>query len=243
MSQLTLADGTITSVNPATQFKTRIGETDVVPMTCSSILSFARTAGSRANFLRKYMLQGTQNTNLKVNLEILAAPLGSPYLVPTQDVSVAPGYSVINNYLTKVQDTQLPVLQLVSACLSEAAAPNMKELKVAEADYEEAKGRYEGITTDVERVSYYEGWFPMFRPMKESSIFILFGISVFILVISILMLLQVSGVNVNISFPVEFFISMYFLLGNTLQYFWGYMVGGLVVGIVCIIFAFMKGWI
>jgi len=243
MSQLTLADGTITSVNANTKFVTRIDTTGVVPMTCTSILSAAKTDGSRAQFLARYKLQGTQNTNLKVNLEILAAPLGSPYLVTSQDVSTALGYPGIDAYLKTVQDTQLPVIQLVSGCLSEAAAPNMKELKESEAEYEEAKGRYEGITTDAQRVSYYEGWFPIFRPMKESSLFILFGVSMFILVVSILMILHVVGVNVNISFPTEFFIGLFGYLGETLEYFWGYMVGGLIVGVICIIFAFMKGWI
>jgi len=209
-------------------------------MTCTDILSHARVAGSRANFLKTYNLQGTQNTNLKVNLELLKVPMEN---IADQDVSSAPGYSAIDTYLSSVQNTQIPVLQLVSNCLSEANSPDTHELKVLEKEHDEAKARYEGITTDVERVSYYQGWFPMFRPMKEVSLFVLFGVSMFIMLVSILLLLHVSGIRVNISFPLQFFIDMYSYFGHTLGYFTSYFIGGLVVGFICILFAFARGWI
>ena len=242
MSQITLADGTISSVNTNTNFVTVIDSPNVVPMTCTSILSAARTAGSRAKFLETYMLQGTQNTNLKVNLELLKGPLGGATLDPTQDVTQATGYSAIDSYLTTIQDTQIPVLQLVSACLSEANTPDMMLLKQKEEEYEDAKARYEGITTDVQKVSYYEGWFPIFRPMKESSLFILYGVSITLILFSLLFLLQMSGIVVNISFPTQFFINIYNYFGHSLSYYEGYAIGGAVVGIIFALVAFLRGW-
>jgi len=240
MSQITFSDGTKASVNPNTHFTTVYGDPNQVPMTCTDILSHARVAGSRANFLKTYNLQGTQNTNLKVNLELLKVPMEN---IADQDVSSAPGYSAIDTYLSSVQNTQIPVLQLVANCLSEANSPDTQELKVLEKEHDEAKARYEGITTDVERVSYYQGWFPMFRPMKEVSLFVLFGVSMFIMLVSILLLLHVSGIRVNISFPLQFFIDMYSYFGHTLGYFTSYFIGGLIVGFICILFAFARGWI
>ena len=112
-----------------------------------------------------------------------------------------------------------------------------------EKEHDEAKARYEGITSDVEHVSYYQGWFPMFRPMKEISLFVLFGVSMFIMLLSILLILHVSGIRVNISFPLQFFIDMYSYFGNTPGYFSSYLIGGLIVGLICVIFAFLRGWI
>jgi len=241
MSQITFADGTKASVNTNTAFVTLIDAPNRVPMTCTSILSEARTSGSRANFLKKYMLQGTQNTNLKVNLELLKIPMEA--LDSDQNVANTPGYDDIDKYLNTVQYTQLPVLQLVSSCLSEANTPDMRELKEKELEYENAKERYESITNGVERVSYYEGWFPIFRPMKESSLFILFGISIVIITVSILFFLKLVGFSIEISLPVQFYVSMYSYLGHTLQYYSGYLIGGSVVGIICVLVAFDRGWI
>ena len=240
MSQITFADGTKASVNTNTHFTTAYGDPNQVPMTCKDILSHARVAGSRANFLKTYNLQGTQNTNLKVNLELLKVPMEN---IADQPVASSPGYTAIETYLSSVQNTQIPVLQLVNACLSEATSPDTQELKVLEKEHDEAKARYEGITSDVERVSYYEGWFPMFRPMKEVSLFVLFGVSMFIMLVSILLLLHVSGIRVHISFPLQFFIDMYSYFGNTMTYFSSYLIGGLIVGFICVVFAFVRGWI
>ena len=240
MSQITFSDGTKASVNPNTHFTTVYGDPNQVPMTCTDILSHARVAGSRANFLKTFNLQGTQNTNLKVNLELLKVPMEN---IADQDVSSAPGYSDINTYLSSVQNTQIPVLQLVANCLSEANSPDTQELKVLEKEHDEAKARYDGITSDVERVSYYQGWFPMFRPMKEVSLFVLFGVSMFIMLVSILLLLHVSGIRVNISFPLQFFIDMYSYFGHTPSYYSSYLIGGLIVGFLCAAVAFTRGWI
>jgi hypothetical protein len=240
MSQITFADGTKASVNTNTHFTTRYDDPNQVPMTCRDILSHARVAGSRANFLKTYNLQGTQNTNLKVNLELLKVPMEN---IADQAVSSSPGYSAIDTYLSSVQNTQIPVLQLVNACLSEANSPDTQELKLLEKEHDEAKARYDGITADVERVSYYQGWFPMFRPMKEISLFVLFGFSLFILIVSILLILHVSGIRVNITFPLQFFIDLYSYLGNTPGYFTSYLIGGLIVGLICIFVAFIRGWI
>jgi len=241
MSLITFADGTISSVNTKAQFATVIDTPNVVPMTCTSILSLARSAGSRAKFLETYKLQGRQNTNIKVNLELLRAPMES--IDPKQDVSNAPGYGEIDAYLTKLQSTHIPVLQLVSSCLSEANTPDEQLLQEAERNYEDAKARYDGITTDVQKVSYYEGWFPIFRPMKESSLFIIFGISIFTITLSILFLLRVSGVVIDITIPTIMIVNMYQTLGHSLTYYKGYLISGAVVGCIFAAVAFMRGWL
>jgi hypothetical protein len=83
----------------------------------------------------------------------------------------------------------------------------------------------------------------MFRPMKEISLFVLFGVSMFIMLVSILLLLHVSGITIHITFPLQFFIDIYSYFGNTMTYFSSYLIGGLIVGFICVVFAFVRGWI
>ena len=207
----------------------------VVPLTCESILRDAKTK-TTTNFLETYKLPNLQ-TNLQTFRDSLKGVTGNP------TIDSLPDYSDIEKYLQSVEGTQLPVLKLVSSCLSEADSPDTHELKKLENKYEESKARYEGITTDRERVSYYEGWFPIFRPMKQLSIFILFGISMFIMIISILLVLHVSGINIQITLPMAFLSFWANYLGTMSRIYFPYLVGGGVVGVIFAVIAFMRGWI
>ena len=206
----------------------------VVPLTCEEILRDAKTKNT-ANFLATYKLPALQ-TNLQTFRDSLKGIDGTL-------TTSSSDYDDIEKYLQNVEGTQLPVLKLVSSCLSEADSPDTNELKELEKKYEESKARYEGITSDRERVSYYEGWFPIFRPMKELSIFILFGISMFIMVISILLILHVSGINIQITLPMAFLSFLANYLGTMTVIYSPYLIGGAVVGIIFAFIAFMRGWI
>lgn len=206
----------------------------VVPLTCESILREAKSK-STTNFLATYKLLNIQ-TNLQTLRDSLKGVTGNPTIT-------SPDYADIDKYLQSVEGTQLPVLELVSSCLSEADSPDTHELNHLEKKYEESKARYEGITSDRERVSYYEGWFPIFRPMKELSIFILFGISMLIMVISILLILHVSGINIQITLPMAFLSFWANYLATMTRVYFPYLVGGGVVGVIFVVIAFMRGWI
>ena len=203
-------------------------------MNVKEILRDAKTKNT-ANFLATYKLPALQ-TNLQTFRDSLKGIDGTL-------TTSSSDYDDIEKYLQNVEGTQLPVLKLVSSCLSEADSPDTNELKELEKKYEESKARYEGITSDRERVSYYEGWFPIFRPMKELSIFILFGISMFIMVISILLILHVSGINIQITLPMAFLSFLANYLGTMTVIYSPYLIGGAVVGIIFAFIAFMRGWI
>ena len=47
--------------------------------------------------------------------------------------------------------------------------------------------------------SYYDGWFPLNRPMKNGNVPILIGVATFFFTISILLLLEVIGITIGIS--------------------------------------------
>jgi len=246
----TLSFGTIPNIQTATidtdiLFETRtrveasgsqsVNHGKVVPLTCDSILREAKSK-TTTNFLATYKLPALQ-TNLQTFRDSLKSITGNPV------INTLPDYSDIMNYLQSVEGTQKPVLKLVLSCLSEADSPDTQEIKELEKEYEESKARYEGITTERERVSYYEGWFPIFRPMKQLSIFILFGFSMFIIIIAILLILHVSGINIQITLPMAFLSFWANYIGNMSRLYFPYLVGGGVVGIIFVVIAFMRGWI
>ena len=50
--------------------------------------------------------------------------------------------------------------------------------------------------------NYYDGWFPLLRPMKRASVTALIAVSVFLLMISLFLLLSVFGVQSAFAFTV-----------------------------------------
>lgn len=75
------------------------------------------------------------------------------------------------------------------------------EYAMKENDLDEAKARYEMIMNPEQKVGYYEGWFPIFRPMKESALFGVFGAGLFLLILSILVFLNMNGVSISVELP------------------------------------------
>jgi len=50
--------------------------------------------------------------------------------------------------------------------------------------------------------NYYDGWFPLLRPMKRASVTALIAVSVFLLMISLFLLLSVFGIQSAFAFTV-----------------------------------------
>jgi hypothetical protein len=167
-------------------------------LTCTKIKDILRQSGSLESFLRQYNLKDQALYN---NIFTFNKNLSNSSIDQRQAVSDISGYTEIKTYLEKVKTNQLPVLRLVNDCLAESTTVNPASLVKAESDYEASKARYESVTSDIERVSYYEGWFPLFHPMKERSLFIMFGLSIILLIISVLFFLQVGGVHIKFILP------------------------------------------
>ena len=76
-----------------------------------------------------------------------------------------------------------------------------KEIEVAKSDLESAKTRVETLRKPDEQ-SYYESWFPINRPLKRSSIFIILMIGIFLYILSFMIAIRATGIQVDISFAV-----------------------------------------
>jgi hypothetical protein len=74
-----------------------------------------------------------------------------------------------------------------------------KEIEVAKADLEAAKTRVESLRKPDEQ-SYYESWFPINRPLKRSSIFIVLIIGIFLYILSFMIAIRTLGINIDVSF-------------------------------------------
>ena len=87
-------------------------------------------------------------------------------------------------------------------------------------------------------MSFYQGWFPLFRPMKEGSMFALFGISMLILITAILLLLQLTGIEVNIILPTIVIAEVSGEFGKYMPYIYG---GG-ALGLLIVVIGVWRGW-
>ena len=203
-------------VDVSIQFPT--GVTDSVPNTCATILSSARRSGTKDGFLSLYKL-----TEMKANLQDFKTKLSAPNVDQLQNIESKPGFSDINNYVTTIESSQLPIQRLVSRCLQEEMEIDVESKK---AKVEESKSRYEAIKEPEKRVSYYEGWFPLFRPMSESSLFGVFAAGLALLLVSILLFLRMQGVQLKLEFP------ELFLAGFDLSAYTGYIYGAAGVGVI-----------
>jgi hypothetical protein len=114
-------------------------------------------------------------------------------------ISDVPIYEVIDRYLSDIETRQLPVLELVQSCRQEKDVENEDLLTKQRDATEESQTRLERIRNPERATSYYEGWFPIFRPLQEQTLFALFGVAMALLVLSLYIFLKLSDVEFNVS--------------------------------------------
>jgi hypothetical protein len=79
-----------------------------------------------------------------------------------------------------------------------------REIIEAEADVAVARDRVAYIRNPEENTSFYESWFPIDRPMQHTSVPYFMGVTVFLTVFSLLVLLSLLGVNINVELSQTF---------------------------------------
>ena len=193
-----------------------------VPTNCSMIVSNAKADTTASVFLDRYKIGSTTSLTQKLTGLKAALPIDT-----SKEITANSGLTGVNEYLTKTSNTTLPVIQHVSNCLRESLQIDTTKIKEAQDILDESKSRLASITNPERNVSYYEGWFPIIRPMSESALFGLFGSAILLLLLSIMILLRLTGVVIDIKIP-EIIIP-YFTLPPNARY---YIYGGIAVGIV-----------
>ena len=223
--------------------------TGAAKTSCDAIVSQAKTLDV-ATFLSNYAINDKTTTSspdvsIKDKLTTFKASL-----TPTdtsQPITDKTGYSGpdgINTFITNLDSIHIPVIRLVDNCLKESQQIDMTDYNAAKALKEESKSRLESILTPEQHISYYEGWFPIVRPMTESSLFILFGSALFLLLLSITVFLSMTGVSVQIQIPdlvlpqILSFLNYYLPPGTSY-----YLYAGLFFGLVATYIAFRLKYI
>jgi len=73
-----------------------------------------------------------------------------------------------------------------------------KQIEIAKSDLEGSKTRVETLRKPYEQ-SYYESWFPINRPLKQTSLFVILGIGIFLFIFSFMLFLRTIGVQIDMS--------------------------------------------
>lgn len=174
---------------------------------CSSILQNAYTDPNANTFLNRYKLSSQTTSNLITNLQNFKSDLDSENVDKNQVVSFDPNTETnddIDYYLNLVNNSLLPNLRLVNNCLKENNSYNLEAIEKQKELTDESRLRLETVKDPETKVSYYEGWFPLFRPMSEPALFGIFTTAVFLLILSIGVFLRMSGIQFSITLPSVF---------------------------------------
>jgi hypothetical protein len=204
-----------------------------VPTSCASIVTNAK-GGDLSTFLTLYGLKDKeggqgQGVSIKDKLTTLQTGLAPVSVNQLQDITSNTGYTAINTFVKDLGTTYLPVIRLVNNCLRENIQIDTTAYDTAKAKAEESKLRLKSILTPEQHLSYYDGWFPLIRPMTESALFGLFGAALFMLIVSILVFLRMTGVQVQLQIPDIAYDSSWFSLPPNASY---YIYGGIAFGLI-----------
>ncbi len=176
-----------------------------VPTTCDGIISMAKQV-PKQQFVINYKIADSSNDNsqrlndIKTNLSLFRDGLIGSNIDQGQQI-VSSNLKAVQTYLNTIETNQLPVLRQVNQCLIETTVPDTSELVEQTQATSESKARLDFIKDSDKNISYYEGWFPLFRPMKEVTLFGLFATSLLLLLLAIGIFLRLAGVDLDIKFP------------------------------------------
>uniref|UniRef100_A0A6C0DQA7 Uncharacterized protein n=1 Tax=viral metagenome TaxID=1070528 RepID=A0A6C0DQA7_9ZZZZ len=224
-----------------------------IPLTptpsCATILANARSSSNINDFLKYYqtneLISNLKNfrvqvTNAKINKN---QTYGDIQMLNTSYVSQAP--RVIEYIMSEIPRKQIPILELIETCMKESTDVDYSQYVKKKELVDESKERYESSIKQEEHVSYYEGWFPLFRPMKESMLFWIFGGSLIFILLSIFLFLRMGGVEVQVLFPTKEAPMQYTVssqgTSTGLASYSGPIYAGLLVGGVLSYFAYKRG--
>lgn len=214
--------------------------TTAVPITCPASIAAQQT--NPQTLLTNCLLPKTGQTvtnSLLKNLTDFKTALDGSTVSSTQDVSAISGYTnAINNYLTNLETTTLPLLQNVANCISEANIVSPDALKEQNELTQQSLDRLAAIQSPENKASPYQSWFPLPRPMVQPALFGLFGTALLLLLASTAIFLRLGGVEIQVIMPmIDFYgISEFFKSKSTV------LGAGVITGALISAIGFWRGW-
>lgn len=123
------------------------------------------------------------------------------------------GYSnspELTAYINTLQ-SQVSQLGFIANCVTEQTGVT-EELYAAKKRLDLSKERYEILKSPETHVSNYEGTFPIYRPIGQSTLFILFGVGLFLMLLSLVLFLRTQGIELQLVLPQTMAVSGIFSL-------------------------------
>ena len=174
-----------------TIFPTSQSLSNISLRTCSSYMKQLQASPDYYTFLEYYGFNKLYR-NLQTGLSNLSAQ-GSLAQTNTGNMST---------YLTNVNQ-DISSFAFITNCVTESADPveTVGELKKAKKELQLSKERYDMLQSPEKHVSNYEGTFPIYRPLQERTLFLLFALALFLMLLALLLFLRTQGVVINITMP------------------------------------------
>jgi hypothetical protein len=127
--------------------------------------------------------------------------LNNASLTPTQlttyEGQIFPMIECLREKIAAIRNSPTSV-----STLQEQVVALQTELQEKQNQYDIAKERTLSISNIEEKTSDYEGWFPINRPMRSTSIFILIGFSIFFTLFFFGMVMSLLGFQIRLSWMV-----------------------------------------
>jgi hypothetical protein len=95
---------------------------------------------------------------------------------------------------------QIRELAFVANCVTEQA-DFTDDLYSAKESLALSKERYDQMNSPETHVSYYEGTFPIYRPVGQTTLFVLFGVGLFLMLLSLLCFMRTQGIELQVVMP------------------------------------------
>ena len=164
-----------------------------------------------SNMSASYCSYYTTASNVPATASLFLSKLNFSNVYTNVQAGIVAAANLINNnkdftpttststYLTNL-NTQVQQFAYVANCIAEqndytvSLYSNTKQLALS-------KERYEQLKSPETHVSYYEGTFPIYRPISQSTLFVLFGVGLFLMLLSILFFLRTQGVEIQLIMP------------------------------------------
>lgn len=160
------------------------------------------TSGSNSFPTVEAFLSNHNFQNVKTNIQAGLSNIQTKILSSNLEFSYTPQLS---NYLNTMR-TDMLSLGFVANCVKEQTAVN-DALYSAKKTLEVSKDRYEQLHSPETHVSYYEGTFPIYRPIGQTTLFSLFGVGLFLMLVSLLFFLRTQGIEIQLIMPQTFTVS------------------------------------
>jgi hypothetical protein len=141
-------------------------------------------------------------TDTSINSIRSTAASGSVAATPAEETTLTAAVGDIMSTTACMQEQYSAVTGATNQISTgqEAKIALQKQIEDAEGDIAIARDRVAYIKNPEKHTSYYENWFPLNRPMNESTIPFFVWITVFFMLLGLFLFMSLIGVDINITF-------------------------------------------